>query len=98
MAEIIYRNARDETRKETRVEKERADRLALENQILRGEVWSSQEVMNELEKGFSAIKAEILRSDLDPAKQDELLKTLVSIKKNVSSRAPRMKSLGRPKG
>lgn len=98
MAEIVYRNARDTERVETRLEKERADRLALENQILRADVLSTPDVISEMEKGFAQIRAIILRSTLEKADQDDIFKTLSSIKKNALLQVPRTRRSVRPKG
>lgn len=103
MAEIIYRGvnaapAPNGERIESRVEKERADRLEMENEILRGELLSLPLVIKEIAKGFMMIRARILGSNLEPAEQDELLNSLVAIKKNAIEQRPPIRFLRRRNG
>jgi hypothetical protein len=77
---------------ESRYEKERADRLAMENALLRGEMVDVKGFNEELQKGFAELRTMILRSELKAQSQDKLLRRLESIKKNVQDYRPPFRS------
>ena|SRR5580693_1293555 len=80
---------------ESRYEKERADRLELENAMLRGKMVSIEDFNDELKKGFNEIRTGILQSELKPASQDRLLRRLEAIKKNAHAFRPPLRSFFR---